>query len=1286
MSHFCRRFSSLALMALVVALTLLSGPALLAQQTQGSVSVTVIDPAGAVIPGAKLDLKATATNDLRTAVTPDSGNYRFVGLNVGRYSLVVTKEGFNKSAIDPIVVEAARVTDVQVSMQIGSTTSTVEVTTTATPVLEASSNMIASTIDVQQIENLPISGRDITNFARLTPGYNGTWNGAPSIAQGNNIDGVIASSSRMKFGGNATPSVTPRIENIEEMTIQTDSMDMDQGFGASVIQLNFITRAGTNAYHGRLYEDFRNKDLNANSWANNGRGIVRAPFILNEFGGSVGGPILKNKLFFFGSFSMSKQPGSITAGSTGTGCSATAGNGCVLTTAAQAGNFGYTGTDGATHTVNVLNLVNSFNPSLPHTINPIIATEQANINNSLTGGTITPSSDPNLNNINWLVPSPVTNYYPAGRLDYNPTDSLRLHATMNMRQQLQPTSGAPQFPGQYFSSQAAGFKAISATYSVGADWTVKPTVVNQFKAGFLYNPVWNPLYTGAPLWLTGNGAVGWAIGNSGVSYTLPISNYYPNITLSDSVAWQKGSHQLKFGVTSWQEHDRYWNAPQGFPNYNLGLVTGDPALGAFSLGAFPGANTAQLTEAENLYATLVGRISSVGGQFGVDPKTKQYNQQPGSDYNLNEMLRSTGLFAQDSWHVNAKLTVNLGLRWDFVGDNYDRTGAYHNAQPQDIYGPSGVGMLFRPGVLNGDFNPNITARAHAYNGWNVTPQPQAGLAWRPAFKDGILGKTLGDKTVIRTGFSFRKYTEPQQYFWNQATNYGSAYFQQFFLNPNGNTGIAGSFAPGALNLGDPLPAYGYAPAGAYQSVIPLAPYTFNQLDTIGTIVNGINPNIKQPYTMSWNFGIQREIGQSRVLEIRYNGNRSVHQWLSGNVNEVNVFNGFLQDFQTAQNNLNINAQHGINNSFANMGFAGQGAMPIFDAAFAGESVTNGALQDYSNSSFITSLKTGQVGRVANSLAGVSGTAPYFCNLVGAAFTPCATNIGFTGKGAGYPINFWQANPFSAGAQAQYMDSNGYSDYHALQIDLRQRTWHGLEFDANYTWSHTLGLATPNDWEAANPAIYTLRDLKLSYGPTLYDLRHVVHASVTGELPFGKGRRWMNHGGVLNQVLGGWNIGNILTFQTGAPVRLTGGDRTFNDYADGGVNLNGITAADLQNSVGVYHVGAARGGYVDLIDPKFLTAAAGGTANPTYITPNTTAGTFGQIFYLHGPHQTFNDTSISKVFPITERVRFSFQSELLNVFNHPTFGNFNGGILSTSFAHGSVTNGPRNIEFRGNIIF
>jgi hypothetical protein len=236
------------------------------------------------------------------------------------------------------------------------------------------------------------------------------------------------------------------------------------------------------------------------------------------------------------------------------------------------------------------------------------------------------------------------------------------------------------------------------------------------------------------------------------------------------------------------------------------------------------------------------------------------------------------------------------------------------------------------------------------------------------------------------------------------------------------------------------------------------------------------------------------------------------------------------------------------------------------------------------------------------------------------------------------------------------------------------------------------LATPNQWTSQSPQ-YTLRNLRGSYGPTLFDLRHVVHANATYDLPFGKGREFLNRGGVLNYIVGGWTIGDIFTFQTGAPQALQGGNLTFNDYGDGGVVLNGVSRSQLQNAVGVNFVPSANGGFVDIINPKYLVSATGGGANPAYITPNTVAGTFGQIFYLYGPHQTFNDMSLSKRVPITERVRLSFQAEFLNVFNHPTFvWAGNNGIQQFGFGTGGLntSNGypgfGRRIELRGNIEF
>ncbi len=875
---------------------------------------------------------------------------------------------------------------------------------------------------------------------------------------------------------------------------------------------------------------------------------------------------------------------------------------------------------------------------------------------------------------------------------------MRLNFALNETKELQPSVSQSFLPGSNFANQTAGNRTNNYTMAFGVDWIISPTLVNSFRGGFLYNASWYA-YNAAPLY-DAQSQISWNIpganGNmSGQEFNLPITTYYPVFNASDSMTWQHAKHTFMYGFSWYREQDHYWNPPEGYANINLGLANGDPAQGAFSSSgvnaSLPGATSAQLAEAEALYAVLTGRISNVIGQYPKSQTSNDYKHSVGA-YNLDELQSAWGLFFQDSWRIKPTLTLNYGLRWDFTGDDHDLTGAYHGASLSAIYGPSGVGNLFNPGSLQGDMNPMLVASGHQYGAWDISPQPAFGFAWNPQFSQGWLGKlTGGGKTVIRGGYSLRRFTEPQQYFWNNASDYGSFFYQNFFLNAN-SSGTPGTFQPGSLSLGNSLPAYGLAPT-AYLTSAPESDYTF--LNSVGA--NGIDPHISQPYTQSWNFGIQRGLGASSAIEVRYSGNRTLHQWLALDTNEVNIFeNGFLNQFRTAQQNLKINQQHGVN-SFANNGYAGQQATPVFNAAFAGEGSGGPGvpLQDYGNTTFINDLSTGQAGSMAGALSGIAGNAPYLCNLVGSSFKPCVTNAGYTGPGAGYPINYFQANPLVPGTGLNYqgtpaavVEAAGYSNYNALQVDFREKQWHGVQFDANYTWSHTLGIETPNSWTSSFPQ-YTLRDLRLSYGPTLFDLRHVVHANATVDLPFGKGRQWLDRGGIVNAVLGGWTVGDIFTFQTGAPFALQGGNFTFNDYGDGGINLNGLTASQLQSAVGVYRIPSVSGQgatYVDLINPKYLVSPAGGGANPSYITPNTTAGTFGSIVYLHGPHQTFDDMSLSKRFPITERIHFVFQGEFLNIFNHPVFGNFSPGIQNFSFGTGSVTNASRVIELRANVEF
>jgi hypothetical protein len=1256
-------------------LALLVPAPLLAQGgSNGSVVVVAGDVSGAVIPGAVLKLRELETNDTFTAKTDDRGTYTFVHVPIGTYELTIAAQGYATQDFKRVIVEASQASTVNAKLPPGQVNETVSVNADVTPVLEASSNEIGLVVDMKQIEQLPLEGRDLTTFAYLSAGYNGTFNGLPSNDQGNNIDGTIGSSSRMKFVGNVEPAVQPRIEGIAEMTVQTDQLNLNSGFGQSSTQLNFVSRRGTNHFHGRAYEDFRNSGLNANSWINDVSGVRKNKLILNDFGVSVGGRILRDKLFFFGSFATSQQPGSFTSTNN------------FFTAAAQAGDFTYSG-----GTVNVLQLARQYNATLPSTVNSEISSAFSAVNSAVGTAGVTPTANPNFNQIAFINNSPTTQYFPSGRLDYNVSNSVKTYLSVMATTLTQPNVTAPLFPGSGFTNQTAGNKNLNIVASYGLDITLSPNLINQFKAGYLYDKTQYG-YNAAPLYATQPTVLynfpGANANISGQVYPTPITTFYPILNASDSITWQHAGHTVQAGYSFYREQDHYYNPPAGYPTFNLGLATGDPAIQAFTPSTMPGSTQAEQLQAQQLYAILTGRISGLNGQYAFDRNTQQYYHGI-SEYPLDEVSMASGLFAEDSWKAMPTLTLNYGLRWDFTGAQHDITGAYTSASPSAIYGPSGLNNLFHPGSLLGDPNPALTRNQYPYAAWKIAPQPAVGFVWSPKVDTGgVLGKLLGNSaTVFRGGYALRNFTEPYQLFADNATDYFSFYYQNFYLTPN-NTGAPGTFAPGSLSLGQTLPAFGLSPA-QFQTVAPEAQFTFQG----STGVVGMDPHIKQPYSESWNFGIQRSLGQSRALEVRYSGNRTVHQWISINPNEVNVFeNGFVDEFKRAQANLAASGGTSFSSSYGNR-------TPILDAAFGGASAS-----DYTNSQYIRYLQTGQVGALAAVLTNVAGAAPYFCNLVGAAFTPCATNAGYTGAGAGYPINFFQANPYAAGTDpygavgaTSYMVAAGYSNYNALQVDMRQSAWHGVQFDVNYTLSHSLGVQGNNQYTGGFNA-FTLRNLARSYGPNLFDLRHVMHANGTFDLPFGRGRTLFNQNKMADAVIGHWNVGTIITWQTGAPIQLIGGNSTFNDYADGGLTLNGVTASQVAHSVGVHRIPGQTSAY--LIDPKFVSPSGG--ANSAYISPNTTPGTIGDVIYIHGPHAYFQDLSVTKGIPLGHELDFRIQGEFLNVWNHPVFGNgtapgyattggsFDAYVQDNGFGQGTVTNESqgfgRIIELRANIEF
>ncbi|MBO0862333.1 MAG: carboxypeptidase regulatory-like domain-containing protein, partial [Chloracidobacterium sp.] len=1232
----------------------------------GTVNIRVVDATGALIQDAQLQLTDRATNDQRTATTQQTGTYSFVNLAYGTYQLTVTKGGFQTQILQDVLVQTSRDTSITVTLKVGDTNEKIEVASAATPLVETESNALASTIDTKQVVNLPLNGRAMFSFAFLVPGYagtgplsqTGTFENMPGGAiQSADYDGTPALASRFRSSGfgYGTSAVSPRIENVAEMTISTGQLDLS-GSGTSAMRINLVTRRGSNSYHGRVFEDFRNTALNANTWVNNARSVPTNILKLNDFGFSAGGPILKNRLFFFGTYAESIQPGSNNATAN------------ILSPGAQQGLFQYSDKGGALQTLDVLSLAGS--AGAPSTVNASISNQLSKINGVLSQGRLTPTSDPNISTLTFQVPYRTTTYYPAMRFDYNATDNIRLNLSYSQTKNIGKGVNPPLFPGgidptdytsSNFNNKIAGF---------GVDWVIRPTLINQFHFGYLYQySIFDPenLDINLPSIVQTNFGYGTSL-FGGAYPRQPISSLYSPMTFNDSLIWQKGSHSFTFGGGWYREHDIYWNGPGGYPGISFGITSQDPLVPTFT-SALSNATTTQLNNAENLYAELTGRISQVniaGGGSPLDPATKQY--KPFGAYNLNEIQSSENFFFQDRWRFRPNLTINYGLRWDIVGNDQDVNGGYSSVTSLgDFWGPTPVGALFQPGNLGGVQNPTFTARRQVYKTSWVNPQPALAVAWSPETKGFLNSIFPKGKTVIRAGWSLRNYQEGAQNFWAWGSNQGLFFFQQGSLTSD-TSGAPGTFQPGSLFLGQTLPPYLRTPA-AWSPTVDASALSFGQ-----NAFFGMNPNIRQPYVEQWNFGIQREIGDGAVIEARYVGNMSMHSWMSYNLNEVNIFeNGFLTEFTHAQANLAINQANGKGLTFINNGLPGQFALPIFQTAFGADK------SNYTKN--ITALQTGAAGSLAQTMA---RSIPFYCNMVGASFSPCAAR-GFTGAGA-YPVNFWEVNPFTTGFTDNYLDASGHSNYHALQVELRQRLTHGMQFDLNYSLSKSLVLGPVNAYQAnvgsqagSLAGLYlTDRDFRLNYGPSGFDIRHIFHASGTYDLPFGAGRRFLNNGKVANAIVGGWTLGTIFIIQSGNPTQMSGGFLTVNQN-DAGVVFNGITPSQLQSAVGVYHT---TNPWVETVDPNKVSIISSGAVAPTLLAPASTAGVWGYRPIIYGPGWYNADLSLNKTFPIRESIRFTFQAQFLNIFNHPTFSL--GSLSPQSLTFAQSTGGPtqpRRVEFR-----
>ncbi len=1250
----------------------------------GSLTVTVRDPSGAVINGAQLTLTDIQTNNVRKAKTSGAGNATIPYLNPALYSLTVSHGGFKTKIYPSVTIDAGQVTNIAVAMEVGAATQTVMVSAAATPLLQTSSDTLSTTINLKEVQDLPVYGRNAFSLAFLVPGAVGNnFDNLPGGAVNVSNNGFSTMTNRFKSGGfdSDGSTISNQIQNVQQFTVQTSQLGANHG-GTSTMDIGFVTKRGTNHFHGMVFEDLRNTAMNANSWYNNAVGLPRSIVQINDFGGSIGGPFIRNKFFFYASLANFREPFNSTVSTT------------IGTPLALSGIYEYIPQGSATvEQDNVLQAGASAGCSTcTATINPLIEKDLQNIESTyhMPGVTLTPV-DLNHESLNFLNKGYTVDKYPTLRLDYNISPNLRWTGSASGSFDYVTHAGGPPYPGPLYSSQAYSYVSRGYQATTGLEWNIAPTLLNSFSVGYLYTGfTYNSQGINIPtaaMVQQGDLAFGFGL-NSGVNgfASLKGGSLYPVLGLKDNVSWQHGRHNFEFGVSTSTEVDHYYNnqfVPYIGVNY---IATGDPVTSALVNSLPANAPSSAASDVEGLYATLNGRMTYYSlGEF-VNTQSKQF--EPGISFNLHERLTQSALFAMDSWHVTPELTVNYGLRWDFTGASHDETGFYTHPTVPDMWGPTPVGALFQPGNLGGVQNPVEKPGSTAYAPTYFHPEPNVGFAWNPRGKSSNwFYRLMGNgKTVIRAGYSLTNYTEGAQNFWNFGSNFGAnfnTYFTAFPVAPGGGAPGRGFYDAGSLQLGDQLPPLGSTSPVPYNPIIPEASQTFS-----GTSFFTFDPHIKQPYVESWTVGIQRALSRNNVLEMRYVGNVSRDQWLGVNYNEINIFeNGFLNDFRAAQANLALSG---------GTTFQGPHPTPILTQAFQ----ATGENANFTNGQFITWLQQGQAGAFANALA---GNPSYLCSLVGAAnFSPCQA-VGATGGGS-YPINFFEVNPYAAGAAVDEMTNDGYSNYNALQIDFRQHLNHGMEFDVNYTWSHSLannvqgsispgaygggGNATPLGPQGASvgsnaaPTFYTLRDKRLNYFPSSFDVPDVLHASGIYELPFGHDREFFNKNRVANYAIGGWTIGMILSYESGEPFLFFGGTEPFNTN-DGGITLTGVTRRQLQSQIKARRVPGHP--WVSLFNSKYI--AASGQANYQYISPNFQAGTIGRLIWLHSPKWINTDLALTKVIPIHKGISFTLQGEFLNAFNHPAWTGMDTGLQDTTFGTTNETvNQPRNVEVRGTLRF
>ncbi len=1247
-----------------------------AQGTDAVLTGSVLDTTGAVVPQASVIALNINTGVAAKETSNDSGVYLFPALPPGDYTITAEKNGFKKYMLERLTLRTGDHVQQNLALQIGGSTETVQVVADSEAVNYLNSSQ-GGLLSNTRLGDLPVAARNAMDLVLTQPGVVGTnFNGARndmlniSLDHANIVDNFITE-------GLGTTQIFTSVDRVDEIRVVTSPADAEYGRGSGQVQL--ISKSGTNKFHGSLFDNIHNTVLNANSWSNNRNGNARNVLVQNDTGASVGGPVRKNKTFFFGLFeaNIDRTKSSVTS--------------TTLTDTARQGILRfYPGVQDAN--------ANANNPTVDLNGNPVSprgatgALQSVNLF-GLDPNRLTPDASGIVAKNLALLPLP-NNYLAAGdglntagyvwrrgasddiyswtlRGDHNFSDKHRLSVTYSHDRENAPNNNDSQ---PYPTSPIGVYTDTGTVGSVQLTSTLRPNLVNEVFGSVSRNSVqfhapWTVDGQSQSTVLPSLGGVNYIL-NLGSEVTSPISTsssedpqgrIQSSYVYGEKITWLKGRHAIKAGVEFRNIISNSFVSFNVVPRITLGVAA---SSGTQNISTIAGIGS-NLTQANNILSTLAGSVSSENQQYyspgGANPQWIPYENAQHTWHN-----HEWGTFVQDDIKLKSNFTLHAGMRWDYYGVPWEGDGRIGTVVggSQSLFGISGtnLGALFNPGVEN--LNNLTQVQLIGRNSPHPDVQP-----WNKQFHNfaPVLGMTwslpwLGkDKTIFRAGYgiAYERFTQ--------------VLFDQLYGYSAPGLGQAQTYAP---------PTYqnlrtAFLPISATGA--PLSTVPINDSNSSAQTLLVADSGLKQPYIQNWNASLGRELRKGLVLDVRYVGSKGTKLLRGSNINENNIFeNGILNAFQTTD--------AGGNSPLLNQIFKGLNIPSV--GVVDGVNIT-GSQAMRTNSTLYAYLLNNNVGGFANFLG----------------YNTFVTGIrGGLLKNGGLPANFVVANPQFGSAYLVGNFSN--STYHSLQVEVNKRFSSGFQVQGSYVRSKALG-----DYDGTAQSevsnFITLRNEHLDKRLLSFDEPNVFRTSGIWELPFGPQKRLLGSShGVVGHLVERWTTSVIFYKTSGTPTGFSdpavtngtvGSGATFNNFTPTPTQVGPLPSGSVYKSGNnvLYFTGLTQ-----VTDPTMrnlpsnlqslgsLYAIQGPSGN--LLIENPAPGTLGSLSptNFRGLGSFTLNLQVSKpvVLNRERNIVMILRGDAINLLNKPIWGNPNLNIDSTSFGQITSASGTRSINLTARITF